>query len=126
MNALVNDQIERVREILSNYPQITYGCFTGETLEKGNENLREKLSAKYETEIPENEIVTREEIRKNPPNLLFTNYSMLEHLLIRPSDFNIFTSQYIDKCQFFVLDEAHTYTGSLGIEISLLMRRQSR
>jgi superfamily II DNA/RNA helicase/ribosomal protein L37AE/L43A len=123
MNALVNDQIERVREILSNYPQITYGCFTGETLEKGNENLREKLSAKYETEIPENEIVTREEIRKNPPNLLFTNYSMLEHLLIRPSDFNIFTSQYIDKWQFVVLDEAHTYTGALGIEIALLMRR---
>lgn len=123
MNALVNDQIERVREILSNYPQITYGCFTGETLEKGNENLREKLSAKYETEIPENEIVTREEIRKNPPNLLFTNYSMLEHLLIRPSDFNIFTSQYINKWQFVVLDEAHTYTGALGIEIALLMRR---
>ena len=123
MNALVNDQIERVREILSNYPQITYGCFTGETLEKGSENLRQKLSAKYEIEIPENEIVTREEIRKNPPNLLFTNYSMLEHLLIRPSDFNIFTSQYIDKWQFVVLDEAHTYTGALGIEIALLMRR---
>ena len=123
MNALVNDQIERVREILSNYPQITYGCFTGETLEKDSANLREKLSRKYETTIPDNEIVTREEIRKNPPNLLFTNYSMLEHLLIRPSDFNIFTSQYINKWQFVVLDEAHTYTGALGIEIALLLRR---
>ena len=60
MNALVNDQIERVREILSNYPQITYGCFTGETLEKDSANLREKLSRKYETTIPDNEIVTRE------------------------------------------------------------------
>lgn len=123
MNALVNDQIERVREILSNYPQITYGCFTGETIEKDSKGLREKLSKKYETIIPDNEIVTREEIRKNPPNLLFTNYSMLEHLLIRPNDFNIFTSQYINKWKFIVLDEAHTYTGALGIEISLLLRR---
>lgn len=123
MNALVNDQIERVREILSNYPQITFGCFTGETLEKDSTDLRKKLSKKYETIIPDNEIVTREEIRRNPPNLLFTNYSMLEHLLIRPNDFNIFTSQYINKWQFIVLDEAHTYTGALGIEIALLLRR---
>lgn len=69
MNALVNDQIERVREILKNYPQITYGFFTGETIEENSKTLRKKMSEEYRTEIPENELLSREEIRNNPPNL---------------------------------------------------------
>lgn len=123
MNALVNDQMERIRKILKDYPQITFGSFTGETVEEGGENLRKKLTEKYGMEIPPNEIVSRDEIRKNPPNLLFTNYSMLEYLLIRPNDFNIFLDENIKKWQFVILDEAHTYTGALGIEISVLLRR---
>lgn len=123
MNALVNDQIERVRKILKNYPQITYGFFTGETIEENSKNLRKKMSEEYRTEIPENELLSREEIRNNPPNLLFTNYSMLEYLLIRPSDFNIFSENNIKKWQYVVLDEAHTYTGALGIELAVLLRR---
>ena len=123
MNALVNDQIERVREILKNYPQITYGFFTGETIEENSKTLRKKMSEEYRTEIPENELLSREEIRNNPPNLLFTNYSMLEYLLIRPSDFNIFSENNIKNWQFVVLDEAHTYTGALGIELAVLLRR---
>lgn len=124
MNALVNDQMDRVRNILINYPQITFGFFTGETQEDDEPNLREKLARKYgKKKIPPNEIVSREEIRKNTPNLLFTNYSMLEHLLIRPSDFNIFSDEHIGRWQFVVLDEAHTYSGALGIELALLLRR---
>ncbi len=123
MNALVNDQIDRVRNILKEYPEITFGFFTGETEEKDVPNLRERLSEKYGIKVPQNEIVSREEIRKNTPNLLFTNYSMLEHLLIRPTDFNIFNESNIKRWQFVVLDEAHTYTGALGIELALLLRR---
>ncbi len=33
-----------------------------------------------------NEILSRDEMKKNPPNILFTNYAMLEHLLLRPKD----------------------------------------
>lgn len=123
MNALVNDQMERIREILQNYPQITFGSYTGETEKKDSPNIREKLSQRYSIVFPKNEIVSKEEIRKNPPNLLFTNYSMLEHLLIRPVDFNLFNSEAVKDWQFVVLDEAHTYTGALGIEIALLLRR---
>lgn len=123
MNALVNDQIDRVRKILTGFPDIRYGFFTGETEEKSSNELRKKMSNLAGVEIPENEVLSREEIRENPPHLLFTNYSMLEYLLIRPNDFKIFTQDYLKNWKFVILDEAHTYSGALGIEVSLLLRR---
>lgn len=123
MNALVNDQIDRVRRMLVNCPQITYGFFTGDTPEKEKKGYREELSNEIGFDIPEHELVTREEIRENPPQLLFTNYSMLEYLMIRPNDYSIFTPERLKNWKYVVMDEAHTYYGSLGIEVSLLMRR---
>lgn len=123
MNALVNDQINRIRRILKNCPEITYGFFTGDTVEKGADEERKKRSKEDGMDIPENELVTREEIRENPPHLLFTNYSMLEFLLIRPNDYSLFETERLANWKFVVLDEAHSYYGSLGIEISLLLRR---
>lgn len=125
MNALVNDQIDRVRKMLKNYPDITFGFFTGETVNDASKNYREKLSEINGVDIPENELVTREEIRNNPPHLLFTNYSMLEYLLIRPTDYDIIKSENLKNWKYVVLDEAHSYYGSKGIELSLLMRRVS-
>lgn len=123
MNALVNDQIDRVRQILSGCPEITFGFFTGETLESVPKDYREKAELVDGSIIPPNELVSREEIRNDPPHLLFTNYSMLEYLLIRPNDYSIFSPKRLSNWKFVVLDEAHTYSGALGIEISLLMRR---
>ena len=113
MNALVEDQIDRFRHILSVFPEVTYGFFTGRT--------PEYAEPKDRVSKPENEKVSREEIRKNPPHFLFTNYSMLEYLLIRPKDNVLFKNT--DNWRFVVLDEAHTYSGTLGIELSMLMRR---
>lgn len=48
---------------------------------------------------------------------------MLEYLLIRPNDYAIFTPERLNNWKFVILDEAHTYHGALGIELSLLMRR---
>ena len=123
MNALVNDQIDRIRKILCNCPEITFGFFTGETKETAPANYRKKLGEENNIVITDNELVSREEIRKNPPHLLFTNYSMLEYLLIRPNDYAIFESERLRNWKYVVLDEAHTYNGSLGIELSLLLRR---
>ena len=126
INALVNDQIERLRLILKKYPQITFGSYTGETPEN-----QIKLSQKDKEDKAEgnfinylsNEIRHREEMRINPPNLLFTNYAMLEYILIRPSDADIFNEHNTRNWKFMVLDEAHTYRGSLAIELSHLLRR---
>lgn len=123
MNALVNDQIDRIRKILNNCPDITFGFFTGETPEKTTVNTRKKLGEENDVIIPDNELVSREEIRENPPHLLFTNYSMLEYLLIRPNDYAIFEEKRLYNWKYVVLDEAHSYNGSLGIELSLLLRR---
>ncbi len=123
MNALVNDQIDRVRKILKNCPEITFGFFTGETPETDTGNYRKKLSEENDVVITDNELVSREEIRNNPPHLLFTNYSMLEYLLIRPNDYSIFVPEKLRNWKYIVLDEAHTYNGALGIELSMLLRR---
>lgn len=123
MNALVNDQIDRIRKILMHCPEITFGFFTGDTPEKATSNTRKKLGEENDVIIPDNELVSREEIRENPPHLLFTNYSMLEYLLIRPNDYAIFEEERLQNWKYVVLDEAHTYNGSLGIELSLLLRR---
>lgn len=123
MNALVNDQIDRIRKILCNCPDITFGFFTGETVETANSHTRKNLGEENGVIIPDNELVSREEIRHNPPHLLFTNYSMLEYLLIRPNDYSIFEEHRLKNWKYVVLDEAHSYNGSLGIELSLLLRR---
>lgn len=113
MNALINDQFDRIRSILSDCPDITYGFYTSETPEEKDKSKTDKS----------NEIKSREEIRENPPHLIFTNYAMLEYLLIRPGDYSIFEPKKLNNWKYVVLDEAHTYRGSSGIEISLLMRR---
>jgi len=126
INALVNDQIERLRQILSDYPEITFGSYTGDTPE--NQKKMEELDRKDRAEgskikyLP-NEIRHRDAMRENPPQLLFTNYAMLEYILIRPSDAEIFNEYNTRNWKFIVLDEAHTYRGSLAIELSHLLRR---
>ena len=123
MNALANDQLKRMRELLRHYPEITFGSFTGET-----EEIERNALAKYKKlnnrESPLiNERISREKMKAEPPHILITNYAMLEYLLIRPNDNVFFDGQYSDKWQYIVLDEAHTYTGATGIEVSMLMSR---
>ncbi|MBO6042203.1 DEAD/DEAH box helicase [bacterium] len=125
INALVNDQFDRVRKILCKYPNIKYAYFTGDTEEKIKDlnSERQKIRNATGIDISTNELMDRESIRNNPPHILFTNYSMLEYMLLRPIDSTLFTKENIGKLKFIVLDEAHTYKGALGIEIGMLMRR---
>lgn len=111
LNALVNDQMERFRSLLKD-TKITFGRFTSEL---PNEAVRDSRT------LP-NEIISREEIRTSGriPQILITNYAMLEYLLLRPEDSALFNS---GTWKFIVLDEAHTYSGAQGIEVSMLIRR---
>ena len=123
MNALVNDQIRRLRELLEGSP-ITFGKFTGETAQ-----TYRKAETKYmETEgfapgRDSNELISREQMRETPPNILITNYAMLEYMLLRPGDNIIFSEKNASKWQYIVFDEAHSYNGAKGIEVSALVRR---
>ncbi|CAD6554502.1 RNA helicase [Escherichia coli] len=73
--------------------------------------------------------MTRHEIQNRCPELLITNYSMLEYMLMRPIERNIFeqTKEWLKADEMneliLVLDEAHMYRGAGGAEIALLIRR---
>lgn len=123
MNALANDQMERLREILSDYPQITYGSYTGQTKKEHNRALNEYRILNNGKEPKENELICRDDMIKQPPHILITNYAMLEYLMIRPTENSFFSGRYAQYWKFVVLDEAHVYGGSTGIEVSMLLRR---
>ena len=75
------------------------------------------------------ELLTRHEVQAAPPDLLVTNYSMLEYMLMRPIERSIFdaTRAWLEKNPnekfLIVLDEAHLYRGASGAEVGLLLRR---
>lgn len=128
MNALVNDQIRRLRELLASMDgdrKITFGRFTGETQETYKEAVRRYEEVEDISEFPlsDNEIISREQMRINPPNILITNYAMLEYMLLRPGDNIIFSDENADKWQYIIFDEAHSYVGAKGIEVASLVRR---
>jgi ATP-dependent helicase YprA (DUF1998 family) len=123
MNALANDQLKRLRRVLAGFPQITFGRYTGET-EDREQRAEERFHYQFPHEHrPKNEMISRENMRAQPPHILLTNYSMLEYLLLRPADFEFFDGPYGKHWRFLVLDEAHTYDGANGIEVALLLRR---
>ncbi len=123
MNALANDQLKRMRALLKNYPDITFGRYTGET-EKTQKEARDKFRKMYNNKEPlPNELVSREQMREKPPHILLTNYTMLEYLMLRPEDHFFFDGEYANYWRFIVIDEAHTYNGAKGIEMAMLLRR---
>lgn len=123
MNALANDQIERLRGLLASYPEITYGSYTGQTKHEYTDALIEyrKLNNNLDPNI--NELICRDQMKSAPPNILITNYAMLEYLMLRPEDSVFFDGEHARDWKYIVLDEAHVYNGSTGIEVSMLLRR---
>jgi len=136
MNALANDQRERLAApptpstppgilwILSqlNSPfQFTFGQYIGETPEDEDDSRRHARDH-MANRLP-GELVLRSEMWKTPPHILLTNYSMLEYLLLRPADSRLFDNGRARWWTFLVLDEAHQYRGSHGIEMAMLLRR---
>lgn len=75
------------------------------------------------------ELITRFEMQETCPDILITNYSMLEYMLLRPRDRKIWesTKTWLNEDEnnklLFVIDEAHMYRGSSGGEVALLIRR---
>lgn len=142
MNALVNDQVRRLRRILREAPFITFGQYVGETAKESN--LPDDFIAKlpgYEKEMlgavnetkwdgklgfdDQAPLANEHRVRAQwdePANILVTNYSMLERILLAPDTSIIFG----DKWKYIILDEAHSYTGAVGTEIAWLMRRIKR
>src|SRR4051812_20221176 len=109
MNALANDQCARIRKLLAGTP-VTFGKYTGET----------RFLGTRPSDAPANERVLRNEFQDRPPDLLLTNYLMLEYMLMRQDGRKVFKGHQI---RHLVLDEVHTYHGTLGTDVACLLRR---
>lgn len=119
MNALANDQYDRFAKYLAG-TGVTFARYTGDTAEDEQDAERNGKELRPGT-LCDEAVWYRKEIRKRDqlPNILMTNYSMLEYLLLRRLDRVLFD----DRLQFLVLDEIHTYQGARGIEVACLIRR---
>lgn len=124
MNALVNDQVRRLSQLLGYWSKrgeapvpITFARYTGET-----RKTREK-GLEHEPGAPDNQLLGRDEIIARPPDILITNFAMLEQALLRPQESPFFS--YVDEhaWRYVILDEAHSYRGAQGIELARLMQR---
>ena len=134
MNALVNDQVDRLYDWLQDQPdepKVTLFNFTSETPEDHSQanrdgvprwekcRLRTRRAARGLETCEGQAIDLRTQPRGRTPDILVSNYSMLEYMLCRPQDAVFFGA----ALRAVVLDEAHLYTGTLAAEITLLFRR---
>lgn len=94
-----------------------------------HEFLRKLYDSKHIPDDEDAELVTRFEMQRFCPDILITNYSMLEYMLLRPIESKIWadTQNWLNADSnnklLFVIDEAHMYRGSAGGEVSFLIRR---
>lgn len=112
MNALANDQSARLDGLLVTYPELTgvrVGLYTGEHGEGT------KFASKHFT-------TDRYEMRQNPPDILLTNYKMLDMLLLRSEDAGLWQKS-ATSLTYLVLDEFHSYDGAQGTDVAMLLRR---
>lgn len=102
MNALANSQEKELQGYLGPAvkAKVTYARYTGQ--ESADD---------------------RERIKKNPPDILLTNFMMLELLMTRQNELDSKILQNCRGLQFIVLDELHTYRGRQGADVAMLMRR---
>ena len=113
MNALANDQAKRLADLLTTRDElagITAALYTGQ---EGPERTR--VSA-------DGLITDRAIIRDEAPDILLTNYKMLDQLLLRYDDRALWR-QSAASLQYLVLDEFHTYDGAQGTDVAMLLRR---
>ena len=114
MNALATDQARRIAEILWTDPRlkgkVTAGLYVGG---KGS----------HQVANGQHLIDDRKTLRQAPPDILLTNYKMLDFLLLRPEDQVLWKNNEPGTLKFLVLDELHTYDGAQGSDVACLIRR---
>lgn len=113
MNALANDQIERIAKSTEKN-NITFGLYTSQT--------PHKKSAENIDPLSKNHLVTRQDMQQSPPDILLTNHVMLDRMLIRPKDRQMFIKSR-ETTKYIVLDEIHIYRGNKATHLKYLLDR---
>jgi hypothetical protein len=122
MNALANSQYDDFARHLRG-SGLKLALYTGDTFTNPQTALEAFRQVTGRDQPYDSEIISREEIRQAPPDILMTNYVMLELLLTRFEDRILFPPQHAGVLRFLVLDEVHTYTGQRGADVACLVRR---
>jgi DEAD/DEAH box helicase domain-containing protein len=114
MNALASDQAQRFAETIWNDERlrgrVRVGLFVGG---KGQHSQMGR----------DNVIDVNDRMRADPPDILLTNYRMLDLLLQRPKDARLWAKNAPGTLRYLVLDEVHTYDGAQGTDVACLIRR---
>ena len=117
MNALASDQARRFAQTIATIPAfrgLRVGLFVGgQTGALGSGMVMG----------PDTVITDRETMRQNPPDILLTNYKMLDYLLMRPKDRQLWKQNQPETLRYVVVDELHTFDGAQGTDLALLLRR---
>ncbi|MBF0213301.1 MAG: DEAD/DEAH box helicase [Magnetococcales bacterium] len=116
MNALAADQAARIAKLVFGNPKlkghITAGLFVGQS----EKDPRMVMGADH--------IITHKDTqRRSPPDILLTNYKMLDYLLIRPGDRELWKHNTAETLRYLVVDELHTFDGAQGTDLACLIRR---
>ena len=113
MNALANDQAGRLKDLILEYPElpgVRAGLYTGQ--ESGDRSA-----------VSQDGLITnRYAMRNEPPDILLTNYKMLDQMLLRADDAPLWQAS-ATSLQYLVLDEFHSYDGAQGTDVAMLLRR---
>ncbi|MFH1621629.1 MAG: DEAD/DEAH box helicase [Candidatus Omnitrophota bacterium] len=116
MNALATNQATRIaRMIYQNQKlrgHITAGLFIGQNEQDSHVGM-----------TADGIITNKDILRDNPPDILLTNYKMLDYLLIRVKDRELWQNNDPKTLKYLVVDELHTFDGAQGTDLACLIRR---
>jgi len=116
MNALATDQAGRIATLISDAPelsgQVSAGLYVGSREGEPSQKMSKTVV-----------ITDKDTLRKSPPDVLLTNYKMLDYLLTRPQDARLWADNGPDTLKFLVVDELHTFDGAQGTDLACLIRR---
>lgn len=117
MNALAADQAKRIAELINGSEElrsakIRVGMYVG-----GEEKGAAKMM------MPDRVITDHETLLSAPPDILMTNYKMLDYLLVRPKDADLWRLNGPETLKYIAVDELHTFDGAQGTDLACLLRR---
>lgn len=116
MNALASDQAKRIAEIIYNSPElrgnVNVGMFVG-----GKEETPSRMMSEYGV------ITDHDTMLNRAPDILMTNYKMLDYLLVRPKDAALWQDNTPETLKYIAVDELHTFDGAQGTDLACLLRR---
>ena len=115
MNALATDQARRIATALNTIPSLN-GVRAGIYADAEPQDAAHEVTA-------DSIITHRDAMRNDPPDILLTNYKMLDYLLLRGGDKKLWEANDPQALRFLVVDEMHTFDGAQGADLALLIRR---